>query len=162
MRIGFGIDRHRLVEGRPCVLGGVRFDDCPVGPLGHSDGDAVCHAAADAILGAAALGDIGRHFPDTDPRFEGADSLVLLEQSAGLVRAAGYALVNIDLTVMTELPRIAPQAGAMAANLARALAVAPQQVSIKATRGEGLGPEGRKEAVTVHAVAMIRRINESD
>lgn len=162
MRIGFGIDRHRFVEGRPCVLGGVLFGDCPVGPLGHSDGDAVCHAAADAILGAAALGDIGRHFSDTDPRYEGADSLDLLERAAGLVREAGYAVVNIDLTVMTEFPRIAPQAGAMAANLARALGVEPGDVSIKATRGEGLGPEGRGEAVTAHAVALLGRINESD
>lgn len=155
MRIGFGLDRHRLVPGRPCILGGVRFADCPVGPLGHSDGDAVCHAVADAILGAAALGDIGRHFPDTDPRYEGADSLDLLRQAAARFQNAGWQVANLDLTVMTEQPRIAPQAAAMAANLAGALGVPPDRVSVKATRGEGLGPEGRGEAVTVHAVVLI-------
>ncbi len=155
MRIGFGIDRHRLVAGRRCTLGGEVFADCPVGPLGHSDGDAVCHAAADAILGAAALGDIGRHFPDTDPRYRDADSLDLLARTGDLVQAAGWRVVNLDLTIMTERPRITPRADAMAANLARALGVAAAQVSIKATRGEGLGPEGRGEAVTVHAVALL-------
>ncbi len=155
MRIGFGIDRHRLVEGRRCVLGGVVFEDCPVGPLGHSDGDAVCHAVADAILGAAALGDIGRHFPDHDPRYEDADSVELLRATARVLEDAGWRTVNVDLTVMTERPRIASHAQAMAANLARALGIAAGCVSVKATRGEGLGPEGRGEAVTVHAVAMV-------
>lgn len=155
MRIGFGIDRHRLVAGRACVLGGVCFDDCPVGPLGHSDGDAVCHAVADAILGAAALGDIGRHFPDTEPRFAGADSRALLAQAASLVRAAGWRVLNVDATVMCERPRIALRADVMAANLAGALGIEHGRVSIKATRGEGLGPEGRGEAVTVHAVALL-------
>jgi 2-C-methyl-D-erythritol 2,4-cyclodiphosphate synthase len=155
MRIGFGLDRHRLVPGRPCILGGVRFTECPVGPLGHSDGDAVCHAVADAILGAAALGDIGQHFPDTDPRYEGADSLDLLRQAAVRVKDAGWRVANLDLTVMTEQPRIAPQTAAMAANLAGALGIGTDQISVKATRGEGLGPEGRGEAVTVHAVVLI-------
>jgi 2-C-methyl-D-erythritol 2,4-cyclodiphosphate synthase len=158
MRIGFGLDRHRLVEGRPCILGGVTFADCPVGPLGHSDGDAVCHAAADAILGAAALGDIGRHFPDTDPRHAGADSLDLLRQAAALAREAGWQVGNLDVTVMTERPRIAPRATVMAANLAAAVGADPGQISIKATRGEGLGPEGRGEAVTVHAVVLLRAV----
>ncbi|MDY0109740.1 MAG: 2-C-methyl-D-erythritol 2,4-cyclodiphosphate synthase [Candidatus Krumholzibacteria bacterium] len=155
MRIGFGLDRHQLAAGRRCVLGGVVFPDSPVGPVGHSDGDAVCHAAADAILGAAALGDIGQHFPDTDPRFRGADSLELLAEAATRVRAAGWLTVNLDLTVMTEKPHLAAHKAAMAANLARALAVDAAQVSVKATRGEGVGPEGRGEAVTVHAVALL-------
>jgi 2-C-methyl-D-erythritol 2,4-cyclodiphosphate synthase len=162
MRIGFGIDRHRLAAGRPCILGGVVFADCPVGPLGHSDGDAVCHAAVDAILGAAALGDIGRHFPDTDPGLAGADSLDLLARAAGLIRDAGWRVTNLDVTVMTERPRIAPEADAMAANVAAALGIASDRVSIKATRGEGLGPEGRGEAVTVHAVALLENRRTGD
>jgi 2-C-methyl-D-erythritol 2,4-cyclodiphosphate synthase len=155
MRIGFGLDRHRLQAGRPCILGGVHFPDCPVGPLGHSDGDAVCHAVADAILGAAALGDIGQHFPDTDPAYAGADSVALLTRAAELVIAAGWTVGNIDLTVMTEQPHLAGARDAMCANLAAALGIDAARVSVKATRGEGLGPEGRGEAVTVHAVALL-------
>jgi 2-C-methyl-D-erythritol 2,4-cyclodiphosphate synthase len=162
MRIGFGLDRHRLQEGRPCILGGVLFADCPVGPLGHSDGDAVCHALADALLGAAALGDIGRHFPDTDARYKDADSMALLSRAAAMVRSAGWRVGNCDVTVMTEHPRIAPQVEAMAANLARALQADPRQISIKATRGEDMGPEGRGEAVTVHAVALLRQAKDDN
>ena len=156
-RIGQGWDRHRLVPGRRCVLGGVEFPDCPVGPLGHSDGDALCHALADALLGAAGLGDIGRHFPDTDPRWAGADSLELLTQVRALVEAAGWQVGNVDATVITELPMVAPAAGAMAARLATALGVTPAQVSVKGTRGEGMGPEGRGECMTVQAVALLSR-----
>lgn len=155
MRIGFGLDRHQLVPGRPCILGGVAFPDCPVGPHGHSDGDAVCHAVADAILGAAAMQDIGHHFPDTDPRYAGADSIELLRQAAEMVRRAGWRIGNIDLTVMTEQPRLAPARDAMRANLAAAMGIDVGAVSVKATRGEQLGPEGRGEAVTVHAVALL-------
>jgi len=154
-RIGHGWDRHRLARGRACVLGGVAFPDCPVGPVGHSDGDAVCHAVADAVLGAAGLGDIGRHFPDTDPAWRDADSLDLLARAWNLVREAGYVLGNVDLTVIAEQPAIAPAAAAMAANLARALDSDPGRISVKATRGEGLGPEGRGECVTVQAVAVL-------
>lgn len=154
-RIGQGWDRHRLVAGRRCVLGGVEFPDCPVGPLGHSDGDALCHALADALLGAAGLGDIGRHFPDTDPAWRGADSLDLLARVRTLVEAAGWQVGNVDATVITELPLIAPAAAAMRGRLAAALGVAAAAVSVKGTRGEGLGPEGRGECVTVQAVALL-------
>jgi len=155
MRIGQGWDRHRLVAGRRCVLGGVEFPDCPVGPLGHSDGDAVCHAVADAMLGAAGLGDIGRHFPDTDPRWRDADSVQLLESVRALVAAAGLTVVNVDCTIIAEQPHIAPAAERMQERLAAALRVASGQISVKATRGEGLGPEGRGECVTVQAVALL-------
>lgn len=156
-RIGQGWDRHRLVEGRRCVLGGVEFPTCPVGPLGHSDGDAVCHALADALLGAAGLGDIGRHFPDTDPRWAGADSLDLLARVRGLVEAAGWRVGNVDATVITERPMLAASVPDMLAKLAGALGVEPGQVSVKGTRGEGLGPEGRGECVTVQAIALLQR-----
>lgn len=156
-RIGQGWDRHRLVAGRRCVLGGVAFPDCPVGPLGHSDGDAVCHALADALLGAAGLGDIGRHFPDTDPRWAGADSLDLLARVRGLVEAAGGRVGNVDATVITERPLLAPAAPDLQRTLAAALGVEPECVSVKGTRGEGMGPEGRGECVTVQAVALLLR-----
>jgi 2-C-methyl-D-erythritol 2,4-cyclodiphosphate synthase len=155
MRIGQGWDRHALVAGRPCVLGGVHFADCPVGPLGHSDGDAVCHAVADAVLGAAGLGDIGRHFPDTDPQWAGADSVVLLRRAWALVAAEGWRLGNLDVTAITERPRLAPRSADMAARLAEALDADRQLVSVKGTRGEGLGPEGRGECVTVMAVVLL-------
>ena len=154
-RIGQGWDRHRLEPGRPCVLGGVVFPDCPVGPLGHSDGDAVCHAVTDAVLGAAGLGDIGRHFPDTDPAWKGADSLGLLARAWRLVREAGYTLGNVDLTVITEQPKIAPAADRMCEAMAGAMGVEAGRISVKATRGEGVGPEGRGECVTVQAVALL-------
>jgi 2-C-methyl-D-erythritol 2,4-cyclodiphosphate synthase len=157
VRIGQGWDRHRLEPGRRCVLGGVEFPDCPVGPLGHSDGDALCHALCDALLGAAGLGDIGRHFPDTDPRWKGADSLDLLARVRALVAAAGWTVGNVDATVITEQPMIAPAAAAMRLKLAGALGVEPAQVSVKGTRGEGMGPEGRGECLTVQAVALLCR-----
>lgn len=155
MRIGQGWDRHRLASGRRCVLGGVDFPDCPVGPVGHSDGDAVCHAITDALLGAAGLGDIGRHFPDTDARWEGADSLDLLNRANEMVREAGFRVANVDCTVIAEQPMIGPRAEQMRGKLAQTLGVEPELVSIKATRGEGLGPEGRGECVTVQAVALL-------
>ncbi len=154
-RIGQGWDRHLLATGRQCILGGVEFRDCPVGPVGHSDGDAVCHAVTDALLGAASLGDIGRHFPDTDPRWAGANSLELLREAVRLVQGAGFRVVNVDCTVIAEQPTIAPQVVRMQDALAGALQIAPDQVSVKATRGEGLGPEGRGECVTVQALALL-------
>ena len=154
-RIGQGWDRHRLEAGRPCVLGGVEFPASPVGPLGHSDGDAVCHAVIDALLGGAALGDIGSHFPDTDPRWEGADSLDLLRRAGNLVAEKTFTVVNIDVTIITERPRIAERSEQMRAALATALGLEVDQVSIKATRGEGMGPEGRGECVTAQAVALL-------
>jgi len=155
MRIGQGWDRHRLAAGRRCVLGGVEFPECPVGPLGHSDGDAVCHAVADALLGGAGLGDIGRHFPDTDPRWRDADSVQLLERARELVDEAGLTAVNVDCTIIAEQPLIAPAAAQMRERLAAALGIPVDDVLVKATRGEGLGPEGRGECVTVQAVALL-------
>ena len=157
--IGLGFDRHVLTDGRPCVLGGVLFDECPVGPLGHSDGDAVCHAVTDAILGAAALGDIGRHFPDTDPAWQGADSVDLLCRCVAKAADAGWQIVNIDCTVFAERPHIAPRAAEMAGRLATAVGIDIEAVSVKATRGEGLGPEGRGECVSAMAVALLTRID---
>ena len=157
LRIGQGWDRHRLEPGRRCVLGGVEFPDCPVGPLGHSDGDAVCHAIIDALLGATALGDIGTHFPDTDPRWAGADSLVLLGKVRGLLADNGFSINNIDTVIITEVPMISPRSGQMRAALAGALKMDIDRISVKATRGEGLGPEGRGECVTAQAVALLEK-----
>jgi 2-C-methyl-D-erythritol 2,4-cyclodiphosphate synthase len=154
-RIGQGWDRHPLESGRRCILGGVEFQDSPVGPVGHSDADAVCHAITDAILGAASLGDIGSHFPDTDSRWAGANSLELLREAVRLVQGKGFRVANVDCTVITEQPVIAPQSAAMQDALAGALQIPPDRVSVKATRGEGLGPEGRGECVTVQAVALL-------
>ncbi len=155
VRIGQGWDRHRLKTGRPCVLGGVLFPDCPVGPLGHSDGDAVCHAVIDAVLGAAGLGDIGGMFPDTDQAFAGADSMDLLRRAWAAVAEAGWRLGNLDVLVVCERPLVGPRAEAMARNLAAALGAGADAVNIKGTRGEGLGPEGRGECVTAQAVCLL-------
>ena len=154
-RIGQGWDRHRLVAGRPCVLGGVLFTESQVGPEGHSDGDAVLHAVTDAALGAAGLGDIGTHFPDTDERFKDADSLDLLRRAWSLVREQGFQLGNVDLTIIAEAPRIAPRVLAMRQILGEALGTDLSRVSVKATCGEGLGPEGRGECLTVQAVILL-------
>ncbi len=155
IRVGQGWDRHALQEGRPCVLGGVLFEDCPVGPLGHSDGDALVHALIDSLLGAAGLGDIGGLFPDTDATWAGADSLDLLARSWQLVAEKGFTFVNADCTIITERPKIAPQATAMKEKLASVLKVDSQLISIKATRGEGLGPEGRGECITAMAMVLL-------
>jgi len=155
LRSGIGWDRHPLVTERPCILGGVEFPESERGPAGHSDGDAVCHAICDAILGAAALGDIGHHFPDDDPAWRGASSLDLLARATQLVREAGFAVINVDCTVIAEQPQIAPRTAAMASAMATALQISPSAVSVKATRGERLGPEGRSECVTVLAIALL-------
>lgn len=154
-RAGTGYDLHRLVEGRPLVIGGVTipFDK---GPLGHSDGDVVCHAATDAILGAAGLGDIGRHFPDSDPRWKGADSVALLAQAAAMVADAGYEVGNLDVTVVLERPKIKDRIDEMRARVAQALAVDAARVSIKGKTNEGVDAIGRGEAIAAHAVALIR------
>ena len=156
-RIGQGWDRHRLEQGRRCILGGVEFPDCAVGPLGHSDGDALCHAICDALLGAAALGDIGTHFPDTDVRWRGADSLDILACVVGLVAGLGWRIGNVDATIITEVPHISPQADRIRATLARAMNLTPEVISVKATRGEGVGPEGRRECLTVQAIALLEK-----
>lgn len=156
LRIGHGYDVHRLVEGRRCILGGV---DIPsqLGLLGHSDADVLAHALADAILGAARLGDIGQLFPDNDPAYEGADSLVLLSRVAQLVRSKGFDVVDCDCTVAAQVPKLAPYRQQMRQNLARALDVPVDNVGVKATTTEGLGFPGRKEGVEAWAVCLLKR-----
>lgn len=156
MRIGHGYDLHALAPGRRLVLGGVEIQHSH-GPIAHSDGDVLLHALADALLGAAALGDIGQHFPDTDPAYAGADSRVLLRRVASLVREAGYGVVNIDATVLAQRPRLAPHRDAMRANIAADLDLDIGAVSVKATTTEGLGPVGRGEAISAHAVCLLAR-----
>jgi 2-C-methyl-D-erythritol 4-phosphate cytidylyltransferase/2-C-methyl-D-erythritol 2,4-cyclodiphosphate synthase len=153
-RIGTGYDLHRLVEGRPLIIGGVTipFDR---GPLGHSDGDVACHAATDAVLGAASLGDIGRHFPDSDPKWRGADSLVFLREAARLVGEAGFRVGNLDVTVILERPKIKDAIDQMRARLAGALDIDVAQVSVKGKTNEGVDAVGRGEAIAAYAVALL-------
>ena len=153
-RVGFGYDTHRLAEGRAMVLGGVVIPH-PRGLVGHSDADAVCHAVTDALLGAAAAGDIGQHFPDTDPRWRGASSVELLARIAALVRDRGLAVGNVDVVVVAERPKLAPHVAAMRSALAAALGVDVGRISVKAKTGEGLDAVGRGEGVAVHAVALL-------
>jgi 2-C-methyl-D-erythritol 2,4-cyclodiphosphate synthase len=155
-RIGLGYDSHRLIEGRPLILGG-EIVPHSAGLKGHSDGDALCHAITDAILGAAALGDIGRHFPDTDPQFKDANSLGLLARAVGIVREAGYAIENVDAVVIAERPKLAPHADRIRARLAVTLGVDVGAVSVKGKTNEGMGEVGRAEGIAVHAVALLRR-----
>ena len=154
-RAGTGYDNHRLVEGRPLIVAGVTVPS-ERGALGHSDADVVCHAATDAVLGAAGLGDIGRHFPDTDPRWKDASSLVLLEQAAAMVREAGYELGNLDVTVILERPKIKDYVDEMRERLAHALGTDASRVSVKGKTNEGMDAVGRGEAIAAHAVALIR------
>ena len=153
-RIGIGFDSHRFEATRPFVLGGVRISEND-GLQGHSDADALTHAIIDALLGAAALGDIGMHFPSTDERWEDADSQDLLARTIDLLTQHGFRVGNVDATVITERPRLAPHIAAMRAQLARTLKVAEEAVSVKATRPEGLGALGRGEGLAVQAVAQI-------
>jgi len=155
-RVGEGWDVHRLVEGRPLVIGGVTIPFAR-GLLGHSDADVLLHAITDAVLGAAALGDIGRHFPDTDARFRGADSAVLLAQACARVRAAGWRIGNIDSTVIAQAPRLAPWLPAMCTAIATAMGVGPCQVNVKAKTAEGLGTVGQGEAMQARAVVLLLR-----
>lgn len=156
-RSGAGYDLHRLVEGRPLVIGGITIPH-DRGPLGHSDGDVACHAITDAILGAAALGDIGRHFSDTDPRWKGASSLDLLARAVAIVGAAGFAVGNVDVTVILERPKIGGHVDAMRAALAQAIGIGVDQVSVKGKTNEGVDAVGRGEAIAAHAVAQLRPI----
>jgi 2-C-methyl-D-erythritol 2,4-cyclodiphosphate synthase len=153
-RIGIGHDTHRLAEGRPLILGGVRVE-ASRGAVGHSDADALSHAAADAILGALCEGDLGAHFPDSDPRWKDADSLDLLARVVSLAKKRGWRVVNLDATVMLERPRLRPHVQEMRERLARTLNVEPSCVSVKAKTGEGLDAVGRGEAVTVQAVILM-------
>ena len=154
IRVGIGYDSHRFEEGRPLVLGGIRIPH-PRGLAGHSDADVVAHALIDAILGAAAAGDIGQHFPDTDPKWKGADSMALLRTAHQLVRERGYALAQADLTIITEQPQLRPHLAAMAAKLAERLGAPPGSVSVKAKTNEGMGFIGRGEGIAVIAVATL-------
>ena len=155
-RIGEGWDTHALVAGRKLVLGGVEIAHMH-GLLGHSDADALCHAITDALLGAAAMGDIGFHFPDTDAQYKGADSIALLAEAARRVRAAGWVIGNIDATVIAQAPKMAPHILAMRQRIAQALALDVDQVSVKAKTAEGMGPVGRGEAIEARAVCLIAR-----
>jgi len=154
LRIGEGWDTHTLVVRRPLILGGVTIPHTH-GLLGHSDADALSHAITDALLGAAALGDIGRHFPDTDPRFKGADSLTLLAEVARRVRAAGYEIGNVDSTIVAQAPKMAPHIPAMRERLAHALGIAIDQVNVKAKTAEKTGPVGRRESIEARAVCLL-------
>jgi 2-C-methyl-D-erythritol 2,4-cyclodiphosphate synthase len=156
MRIGLGYDSHRFDPERPCILGGVRIPDSP-GLKGFSDGDAIAHAVIDAILGAAALGDIGTHFPPGDERWRGADSMELLRRTVTMVREAGFQIGNVDLTVICEAPRIGPVALRIRRSLAAALRTTPESVSVKGKTNEGLGSLGRGEGLAVHAIALLTR-----
>jgi 2-C-methyl-D-erythritol 2,4-cyclodiphosphate synthase len=155
-RFGHGFDAHRLVEGRTLVLGGVvvPFEK---GALGHSDADVLCHAISDALLGAAALGDLGGHFPDSDPRWKDADSMVLLEACAGRVREAGYRIGNIDATIVVDRPKLAPFIGAMRENVATRLGLPLEDVSVKAKTSEGMGYTGDGSGIAAYAVAALER-----
>jgi 2-C-methyl-D-erythritol 2,4-cyclodiphosphate synthase len=155
-RIGQGYDCHVLVQGRPLILGGVTIPH-KTGLLGHSDADALLHAVTDALFGAAGLGDIGRHFPDTDSEFAGADSRVLLREAAKRVREAGYAVGNVDATIIAQAPKMAPHIAHMVANIAADLGIAPQCVNVKAKTNEKLGYLGREEGIATEAVALIYR-----
>ena len=154
MRVGIGYDVHALVPGRPLVLGGVEIPH-PRGLQGHSDADVLTHAVVDALLGAAALGSIGEHFPDSDPAFRGAASLELLAASVRMVRAAGWSVVNVDAVITAQEPRLQPHLKPMAETLARCLGLESARVGVKATSPEGLGALGRGEGIAAHAVALL-------
>ncbi len=154
MRVGIGHDTHRLAAGRPLILGGVRIEH-PRGLVGHSDADVVFHAVADALLGAAALGDIGEHYPNDDPRWEGLDSARLLGEVVALVREAGWRPLNCDVIVHAQEPKLTPHKPAIRVNLARLLGLAPAAVNVKAKTGERVGPIGRAEAIACEAVVLV-------
>ena len=154
VRIGHGFDAHRLELGRPFILGGVRIP-CDRGPLGHSDADVVAHAIADALLGAAALGDLGQHFPDSEARWKDANSMDLLGAVRGMLDAANYRVGNVDVTVVVQAPRLAPFIGAMRASLAQTLGLQVNMISIKAKTSEGLGYTGDGSGIAAYAVALI-------
>jgi 2-C-methyl-D-erythritol 2,4-cyclodiphosphate synthase len=157
LRIGEGWDVHALVPGRQLIIGGVRIPH-HLGLLGHSDADVLLHAITDALLGAAALGDIGRHFPDTDPAFRGADSSALLAEAARRVRAAGFEIVNLDSTVIAQAPKLAPHIAAMVAQIAQTLGVALGQVNVKAKTAERLGPVGQELSIEARAVVLLAAV----
>ena len=154
MRIGHGYDVHKLVEGRDLILGGVKIDHS-LGLLGHSDADVLLHAVSDALLGAAGLGDIGKHFPDTDPQYKGADSLKLLEIVAQRVKEAGYWVSNIDVTMIAQRPKLRPHIEKMEANIAAAVGIDVSRINVKATTEERLGFTGTEQGMSCHAVCLL-------
>ena len=155
MRVGIGYDVHRLVEGRKLILGGVEIPHT-LGLLGHSDSDVLLHAIMDALLGAAALGDIGQHFPDTDPAYKGISSILLLKHVGALLRDNGFTIGNIDATIIAQRPKLAPFRPQMTANVAQALEISENQVCIKATTEEGLGFTGRQEGIAAQAIVLLQ------
>jgi 2-C-methyl-D-erythritol 2,4-cyclodiphosphate synthase len=159
MRIGHGFDVHRLVPDRPLILGGVTIP-YEYGLLGHSDADVLLHAVSDAILGALGLGDIGRHFPDTDPAYKGADSMLLLEHVVALAHSRGFRVSNLDSTIVAQRPKLAPHIAEMVTNLAKAFQIPSGGVNVKATTTEQLGYTGRGEGVSAHAVVLMAAIEK--
>ena len=156
LRIGHGYDVHAFAEDRKCIIGGVEIP-CEKGLLGHSDADVLLHAVSDSLLGAAALGDIGKHFPDTNPKYRGANSLELLSRVVELLAGNGYKVVNIDGTVIAQVPKLAPHIDKMRENIAEVLGVDVECVSVKATTEEKLGFTGRKEGISAHCVCLIEK-----
>ena len=156
IRVGTGFDVHAFAEGRALILGGVSIKH-PVGLLGHSDADVLTHAVMDALLGACAMGDIGKHFPDTDPAYEGADSLALLRHCTELLAASGWRVGNVDATVIAQAPKLAPHIDRMRVNLAAAMGIDLSRVSVKATTTEHLGFTGRKEGIAAQAATLVMR-----
>ena len=155
MKVGIGYDVHKLVAGRDLVLGGVNIP-YEKGLDGHSDADVLCHAVADALLGAAKLGDIGQHFPDTDPKFEGANSLELLSQVAKMIEAQGFEIEDIDSIIVAQAPKMAPYRDEMRTNIANALSIPIEKVGVKATTTEGTGPEGEGLTISAHSTCLLR------
>ncbi len=157
MRIGHGYDVHRFAEERKLILGGVEIEHS-LGLLGHSDADVLVHAIMDALLGAAALGDIGKHFPDNDESYRGADSLVLLKRVVDLLKEKGYGVCNVDSTIIAQKPKLLPYIEAMKNNIANVIGVLPEDINVKATTTERLGFEGRCEGISSHAVCIIKKL----
>ncbi len=159
-RIGHGYDVHKLQQGRKLILGGVEIENGGVGLLGHSDADVLLHAVSDALLGAAALGDIGKWFPDSDEKYKDADSLMLLSEVAKILKNKGFTVENIDSTVLAQSPKLAPYIDEMRANIAKACGISKENVSVKATTEEGLGFTGAKQGIAAHAVCLITKRKE--
>lgn len=155
MRIGMGYDVHKLVPNRDLILGGVKISH-ELGLLGHSDADVLLHSIMDALLGAAALGDIGKHFPDTDPAYKGADSVKLLEHVGRLIREAGYSIENIDATIIAQRPKMRPHIDTMRRNIKESLGIELDQINVKATTEEGLGFTGSEEGISAQAICLLR------
>ena len=156
MRVGFGYDVHKFAEGRKLILGGVEIPHS-LGLLGHSDADVLLHAIADALLGAAALGDIGVHFPDNDSAYKDIDSMILLKRTVDLLKDKGYDIINIDATIVAQKPKISPHSAKMKENIAKCLGIDPDFVNIKATTTEKLGFEGREEGISSHCICLIEK-----